>query len=503
MLRCSDYFSLRITTIVGFGLDRTVSMVAYSMYLERISKQSDSLFLGIAAGSVLCAIVFLVLTGNLTSLRNAAHQDKYMTICASSAAVGLILMYVFDHVAYYSLLGPMVFGASALLVSTGSAGLFFRWGCLLSSDGGRNVLFQMGAGFAAALVAIVPLNLVSFDWQIVVLLILCGANACCLRHLAKEQSECSFSTDMPRDKASFCRKKMLVGMAFYGLAMGLSSSLLQHTGQAVFLNQSILRVAFGLLTSGIIVAVFIRRGASTVSVYRFAYVVIALNTAALFLFPFATELLRAFLFIGHLLLIIVCMSLLFCVAHGLPDGRESFVALGIAAFLGGDLVTRGSHDLVSFTGTVTAQDFSLSLAFALVALVVIGYSLVFTEHDIKKIESALTGGSERQEGEEISRSDSGFLSYSEEAATQFGLTPRETEILRLLLLGRSSPRIQAELFISESTVHTHMRHIYAKMGIHSRQELIDLAVNNAQIFPNSTEKGALGRRLSLGTAAKK
>ena len=125
MLRCSDYFSLRITTIVGFGLDRTVSMVAYSMYLERISKQSDSLFLGIAAGSVLCAIVFLVLTGNLTSLRNAAHQDKYMTICASSAAVGLILMYVFDHVAYYSLLGPMVFGASALLVSTGSGKLSF------------------------------------------------------------------------------------------------------------------------------------------------------------------------------------------------------------------------------------------------------------------------------------------------------------------------------------------------------------------------------------------
>ena len=56
---------------------------------------------------------------------------------------------------------------------------------------------------------------------------------------------------------------------------------------------------------------------------------------------------------------------------------------------------------------------------------------------------------------------------------RFGLSERETEVALLLAQGRSRPYIREKLFISKNTVATHIKHIYGKMGIHSREELID------------------------------
>lgn len=60
-------------------------------------------------------------------------------------------------------------------------------------------------------------------------------------------------------------------------------------------------------------------------------------------------------------------------------------------------------------------------------------------------------------------------------AAEHRLTPRETEVFALLSQGRSIPYIRDELIISRETAATHAKHIYAKLGVHSRQELIDLA----------------------------
>lgn len=61
-----------------------------------------------------------------------------------------------------------------------------------------------------------------------------------------------------------------------------------------------------------------------------------------------------------------------------------------------------------------------------------------------------------------------------EVATQFELSPKETEVMILFAKGRSATRIQEELFISKGTVSTHLRHIYQKMDVHSKQELLDI-----------------------------
>lgn len=62
----------------------------------------------------------------------------------------------------------------------------------------------------------------------------------------------------------------------------------------------------------------------------------------------------------------------------------------------------------------------------------------------------------------------------ESVVEQGELTKREREVLDLLLEGRSLPYIQKELYISEGTARTHASHLYSKLGVHNRQELIDL-----------------------------
>lgn len=69
------------------------------------------------------------------------------------------------------------------------------------------------------------------------------------------------------------------------------------------------------------------------------------------------------------------------------------------------------------------------------------------------------------------------MSFEDKCAAlsaEFGLSPRESEVLPLLLRGRTIARMAEELFISPSTVNTHVRHIYDKCGAANKQALLDM-----------------------------
>ena len=62
----------------------------------------------------------------------------------------------------------------------------------------------------------------------------------------------------------------------------------------------------------------------------------------------------------------------------------------------------------------------------------------------------------------------------DELSKQFGLTSREAEILTLLAQGKQQGQIAHDLYIAPSTVKTHIKHLYQKLGVHSRKGLCDL-----------------------------
>lgn len=61
-----------------------------------------------------------------------------------------------------------------------------------------------------------------------------------------------------------------------------------------------------------------------------------------------------------------------------------------------------------------------------------------------------------------------------EIAIKAGLTPRETEVFELLAKGRNASYIMDALHITRNTAKAHTAHIYAKIGVHSHQELLSL-----------------------------
>ncbi|MDE8703813.1 LuxR C-terminal-related transcriptional regulator, partial [Adlercreutzia equolifaciens] len=67
-----------------------------------------------------------------------------------------------------------------------------------------------------------------------------------------------------------------------------------------------------------------------------------------------------------------------------------------------------------------------------------------------------------------------FRERCEAVANTYLLSRRENEVMYYLSRGYKSSFIQQQLYISEGTAKTHIRHIYRKLDIHSQLELIHL-----------------------------
>lgn len=65
---------------------------------------------------------------------------------------------------------------------------------------------------------------------------------------------------------------------------------------------------------------------------------------------------------------------------------------------------------------------------------------------------------------------------------RYRLSPREREVMELLVRGYSTERIGKDLHISYHTVKTHVYHIYQKVGVHAQQELIDLVEERLRLM---------------------
>lgn len=127
-----------------------------------------------------------------------------------------------------------------------------------------------------------------------------------------------------------------------------------------------------------------------------------------------------------------------------------------------------------------ATSFALATAAILYVLLIVSNIVMRTSQ-----EGSLTV---RLEGEQVDEERIATCRAQAVAAQHPQLTERETEILKYILLGLTAPSIAERLSISENTAKTHIRRIYRKLDVHSRQELLELAYSTVPMAGRSNNE---------------
>ena len=177
------------------------------------------------------------------------------------------------------------------------------------------------------------------------------------------------------------------------------------------------------------------------------------------------------------------------------DMRDSFNEWGLESvyllsrclvFLG---IASGTAICLALDAAHIQGEWVSSYAAVLLAIILILSTLLFPKTDawssaqaekahadeIREEAQRLREQTLREEREQANRFESKAIAIAcRKLSSSCKLTPRETEVLELLARGRNAKSIEKALVLSNSTVKTHIRHVYEKVGVHSHQELIDL-----------------------------
>ena len=109
-----------------------------------------------------------------------------------------------------------------------------------------------------------------------------------------------------------------------------------------------------------------------------------------------------------------------------------------------------------------------------VILVVAATMILFSEKELSSRWGVSFLGEDGAAGDRAIVKKQELANRCQELARSYGLSPREEEVLLLLAQRKTVGSIERELFIANGTAKTHIRHIYRKLDIHSRDELSDL-----------------------------
>lgn len=185
------------------------------------------------------------------------------------------------------------------------------------------------------------------------------------------------------------------------------------------------------------------------------------------------------LYLFYLVLAMLGCALFLAVVHARELSTQAAVGFGVSvvalAALVGSILSQVLQVTADFSPWLTV----LTGAFIAVLLVFLGRTAWDELGELQEARAAATA--EVSEGAPLADSVLADLpvrvpleARCAALAEQFGLSPREAEILVYLARGFSPTYIAKDLVLSVSTVRTHVRNIYRKLGIGKREELIHL-----------------------------
>lgn len=187
---------------------------------------------------------------------------------------------------------------------------------------------------------------------------------------------------------------------------------------------------------------------------------------------------------GYKLFDILFWCLLITMAHYLDKKKWGILGLGMAANFGGMALGSALGGLTPFLqSSRTIEDAfiisTFSFILAITIVVILPERLLTQLIPHRQSKQVASDSPESITGPSASTSCSQPVQVQsleercQAVALSYRLTKRESEVFILLAQGRTQSVIAKKLGISEGTVHTHILHVYQKLGVHSQQELIE------------------------------
>ncbi|MBS5449866.1 MAG: helix-turn-helix transcriptional regulator [Coriobacteriia bacterium] len=189
---------------------------------------------------------------------------------------------------------------------------------------------------------------------------------------------------------------------------------------------------------------------------------------------------NAFLYAGRLAFSVLAWAALSSLCARNPAGSMMVLACGEFANDTGALIGGGIGNLCNtllvdqpqIAAVLTSCVVLFMLAYALTGLRT--FSFAATIHAVEPAGPMPLPNSAEERRKPLD-------SACQRLSTQYGLTAREQEVLGLLARGHNGYHIRDELSLSYNTVKTHAKHVYAKLGVHSQQDVIDIVEREAAL----------------------
>lgn len=453
-----------------------VLLLFYSVSLySRASTIRGSLYLSLFIAMIAVAFTLAVLS--LVRKRDAATSGvAVLSVAAAMTCVGSFLNSLSDA---GTVDGMLLLGIGALLAGSGSAVLLLGWMDVLSGSDSRTALFEVSFGGCAAFVAgLVACNI---TWLACSLAI--GLPALCAFLLHRSATLRDDSPEaLPPEPASASTKglfaKIAAGALLVGMLQGFFDLILGYRAYSVFDVYGVYLFVGGFFALLVLCAAVLLLAKDAVfAAYRLAMFLLCLGCLlAPFVGDGTTYYSGAVIFGGYACFGAALCSICIEASTSFRMSCVRIAALAFAAlFLG---------EVAGFVVGFAVQDVFADMELARVTLIAVSilfvaHGFVLTELDLVRVGIGEVGAASAESAPSEQRAHE--VDPCALIVSRFGLTPRESDVLPLLLQGRTISRIQEALFISAGTVSTHIRHIYQKTGVADRQGLIDLVESEVAV----------------------
>ncbi len=464
------------------------SSSSYTVF--RLSSETSDLVLGPFATIVLVAGLVAGLGAGLLAARGKEGLLLRRGAVCGGAALLVVGYGMFVALLLTGLATPLTVVA-AVCAGVGGLELCIAWGALMASFGLRRAIFWVGLTAAGG--SFVDLMLSSVDTTIAVLvfalMVLASVTVPCLQALRGEIADPTESgaSSTPVERVGERRRE---GESLLQLVRRMGTVLfVPFAGLMVFafvtgvrkfvLFDVVYMEALGIVIGAAVaipLALMVRtRRPLLPFIYQVVLPVSALGLIVLNSFPEATSplWLAAWLSYGFFgLIAILALASLCAMAHAGEFPAALVYGGAVAGFCAFSL-------LGQFCGTLPPfLEQNGGPALLVVSTLYFAFLIGMALGDGWRIQERAEAASD-SEGDGDSTGDAeahhaaSLAARCHECAQERGLSPRETEILGFLARGHSPAFIAKTLVISESTARTHTKSIYRKLGVNSREELLE------------------------------